>query len=134
MTRDVLTVDENETLVDLIRSLHTLRCRHLPVADDGNLIGLLSDRDLLAVANSNLLPHQERDDRILLERFRVRDVMTREIATVSPDTPIADAGRLLLERRFGCLPVVDANNVLQGIVTSSDFTRVVVNAERERGR
>jgi CBS domain-containing protein len=64
----------------------------------------------------------------------VRDVMTREVATVSPDTPIADAGKLLFERRFGCLPVVDANNFLQGIVTSSDFVRMVVHAEREPGR
>ncbi|HVZ33027.1 MAG TPA: CBS domain-containing protein [Polyangiaceae bacterium] len=134
MTREVVTVDENETLVDLMRSLHTLRFRHLPVTDDDRLIGLLSERDLLAVASSSLLPHQERDDRLLLERFRVHDIMTRDLVTVPPDALIADAGRILLERRFGCVPVVDATNILLGIVTSSDFTRLIVDAQREPGR
>jgi CBS domain-containing protein len=57
--------------------------------------------------------------------------MVHDVVTVSPDTPLVLAGKLLLEKRFGCLPVVDAQNVLRGIVTSSDFIRLVVHAKRE---
>ncbi len=126
MTRDVVTVGEDEDLWHLLQAMHTLRYRHLPVADDGALVGLLTERDVLGFSASNLLPHREEADRTLQQRFHVRDVMQRDVATVAPGTSIRDAGRLMLEKRIGCLPVVDASNRLVGIVTSSDLVRAAV--------
>jgi CBS domain-containing membrane protein len=128
MTRDVITVEEDDNLANLRESLKTLRFRHLPVTDEDRLIGLVTETDLLGIASSNLLPHHAARDRDLEERFRVRDIMVRDVLTIRPDTSLQHAARLLLKQRFGCLPVVDENNVLLGIVTSSDFTRLIAEA------
>ena len=133
MTRDVVTVDENDTLLHLLGSMKSLRFRHLPVTDDDRLIGLVTERDLLGIASSNLLPEQAERDRILQQRYCVRDVMVRQVMTVSPETSLQEAGRLLLKQRFGCLPVVDGNNVLRGILTASDYVEAIVRAAAERG-
>jgi CBS-domain-containing membrane protein len=130
MTRDVVRLDENDNLLNLLASLKTLHFRHLPVTDDERLVGLLTERDLLALSGSDLLPHHEASDRVLLERFRVRDVMVRDVVTASPEMSIHAAGELLLQHRFGCLPVVDSKNALVGIVTSSDFVKLVVSLSR----
>jgi len=133
MTRDVVSVAEDETLANLLGSLKVLRFRHLPVTDEDRLIGLVTESDLLGIASSTLLPHHGRQDEVLQERFRVRDIMIREVITVSPDTSLQEAGRLLLKQRFGCLPVVDRDNVLVGILTGSDFIKVVATARSLAG-
>jgi CBS domain-containing membrane protein len=132
MTRDVITVEEDDSLANLRESLRTLRFRHLPVTDEDRLVGLVTETDLLGIASSNLLPHHAAQDRDLEERFRVRDIMARDVVTVRPDTPLQEAARLLLKQRFHCLPVVDEHNVLRGVVTSSDFTKLIALARRTR--
>lgn len=132
MTREVASLDENDSLSNLQEAMRAMRFRHMPVTDGDHLIGLVTERDLLRVSTSSLWPHQREQDRALGERFRVRDVMVRDVLTVPPDTDIAEAGRLLLRERIGCLPVVDESNVLVGIVTSSDFIRVMVDPARRR--
>jgi CBS domain-containing protein len=126
MTRDVATLSENDSLAHLQSSLNALRFRHLPVTDGDRLVGLVSDRDILGVSASNLSPHRFEQDRLLMDRFVVRDVMTTKVVTVSPQTPLLEAGRLMLSHRINCLPVVDETNVLKGIATSTDFIRVLV--------
>lgn len=132
MTRDVVTVEEDDSLANLRESLKTLRFRHLPVTDEDRLIGLVTETDLLGIASSNLLPHHAAQDRDLGERFRVRDIMVRDVVTIRPDTPLQQAARLLLKQRVNCLPVVDEDDVLLGIVTSSDFAKLIALAQRER--
>jgi CBS domain-containing protein len=126
MTKDVVSVSEDQTLADLLASMRGMRFRHTPVADDGRLVGLLSERDLLRMSSSSLLPHRDGDE-ILHRRFHVRDVMTKDVATVSPTTTLMHAGALMLEKRIGCLPVVDEKNVLVGIITTSDFLKVAIS-------
>lgn len=125
MSRDVLSVEEDDTLVNLLASLKALRFRHLPVVDENRLIGLVTLTDLLGIASSNLLPHQGEQDRKLQEHLRVRDIMAKDLVTVSPDTSLQEAGVLLLKRGVGCLPVIDGANNVVGIVTASDFVKVV---------
>jgi CBS domain-containing protein len=133
MTRDVMSVEESDTLVNLLPSLKTLRFRHLPVTDDDRLIGLVTETDLLGIATSNLLPHGAAQDRMLQERYRVRDIMVRDVLTATPETTLREAAQLLLKQRFGCLPVVNANNVLVGIITGSDFVKLIATAPDASG-
>lgn len=132
MTGEVVSVEETDSLVNLFESMRALRFRHLPVTDQNRLIGLITERDLLGISSSSLLPHRAQQNRELFERFQVRDVMVRDVVTVSPDTSVADAARLLLDKRIGCLPVVDAANDLVGIVTSSDFVASFERVARRR--
>jgi CBS domain-containing membrane protein len=133
MTRDVVTLDENDTILHLLDTLKALRFRHLPVTDGDRLIGLVSETDLLGIASSNLLPHHREQDRQLQQRFHVSDIMVRKLVTVRPGTSLKEAGRMLLTDRFGCLPVVEADNVLVGILTMSDFVKALVHAGPRRG-
>lgn len=130
MTTDVVSVEETDYLSNLLESLQALRFRHLPVTDGNRLIGLLTERDLLRLSTSNLLPHRTQQDQALFQRFRVGDVMQRDVVTVSPETTVTDAGRLLLDKRLGCLPVVNATNELVGIITSSDFVAAVTKSAK----
>jgi CBS domain-containing protein len=132
MSREVVSVDEDDSLQNLLESMRALRFRHLPVTDADRLIGLVTERDLLKVSSSTLLPHSATRDRELFERFRVRDVMVRDVVVVHPDTSVLDAARLMLDKHIGCLPVIDADNTLLGVVTSSDFITAVARAERHR--
>jgi len=126
MTKDVVRVSEDQTLVNLLESMHAKHFRHTPVTDDDRLVGLVTERDLLRISSSSLLPHQDGDE-FLKRRFHVRDVMTKDVATVSPATTLKQAGELMLQRRIGCLPVVDDKNVLVGIITTSDLLKVAIS-------
>jgi CBS-domain-containing membrane protein len=84
------------------------------------------------LSTSNLLPRRKQQDQALFERFRVRDVMQRDVVSVKPETPVTVAGQLLLDQQLGCLPVVNAANDLVGIVTSSDFVAVVTKAAKDK--
>lgn len=127
MTRDVVSVDENDHISHLLDSMHALRFRHMPVTDGKTLVGMLSERDLLKLSASSLLPGRQESDDLLQNRFYVRDVMTREVTSVSPDASIRDVGRIMRREKLGCVAVVDEDNALVGIVTTSDLIQLVVD-------
>ena len=112
MSTALVTVRETDSIAtaDLEMKLGSLR--HIPVVDDkGNLVGLLSARDVL----SGLAKGKK--------KVRVGDCMTRQVITVTPETPVPTAIDLLLENQFGSLPVVGSDGHLMGIVTETDFLR-----------
>jgi CBS domain-containing protein len=123
MSRDVLTLREEQDLHHLDEVMRLFKFRHMPVTDDRRLVGLVSQRDVLRISASSLLPGAKEQTDLLARKFRVRDVMIRDVQTVNPGTPLSAAARLLLRDKLGCLPVVDAENVLVGILTESDFVR-----------
>jgi CBS domain-containing protein len=118
MTSHVETLEPGNDL-DLAEMIMRLdRLRHLPVVEGGRLVGMLSQRDLLRhQARSN----SERERRIANLHIRAEDVMTREVRTVNPQTPVKQAVLLIRELRVGSLPVVDEEDNLVGIVTDSDL-------------
>ncbi len=118
MTRSSLvTITETQNLAiaeDLLR-LH--RIRHLPVVRGGKLVGLVTHRDLLKAAAKS------RGADPAQQPLWASDVMVREVKTVRADTPTREAVKLLLENKFGCLPVVGADGALIGILTEADMVR-----------
>lgn len=127
MTHQVVTLNEEDDLVDINENMETLGLRHLPVVDDGRLVGIVSHRDVLRVSAGTLEPGAAQRDAILKERTFVRDIMTRNVVTVRAETTVAEAAQLLLRHKFGCLPVVDEDGMLVGIVTEHDFVRLLVD-------
>jgi CBS domain-containing membrane protein len=127
MTRSLYTVNENDTLVHARELMLAHRIRHLPVVDgDNRFIGLLTQRDLLA---ASVAPHEDVDRDMLdtLESSRtVSEVMNREVIAVDEQTELAMAAELLLDHKFGCLPVLH-DGYLTGIVTEADFVRLAVD-------
>ncbi|HVU00335.1 MAG TPA: CBS domain-containing protein [Polyangiaceae bacterium] len=121
MSRDVLCLSEDQDLAHIGEAMELFKFRHMPVTDDGKLVGLVSQRDLLRISASSLLPNAGEQTGFLTKQFRVRDIMTRDVQTVLPETSLVDAARLLHSQKVGCLPVVNAENAVVGILTDSDF-------------
>lgn len=120
MSHPVITVDSGTLLLDAALTLRASAIRHLPVVDDGRLVGLLSDRDVQRCAPSRLIPISEESYNAVFADTTVDRVMTREPATVSSDTPLLAAIATMQQSRFGCLPVIE-NDLLVGILTRSDL-------------
>jgi CBS domain-containing membrane protein len=127
MSSRVVTLFAEQTLPLAEEIMAYKHVRHLPVVDDaGQLLGLVSHRDLLRAQISSLSGLSEPQKRARVEDVRVRQIMTRDVWTVSPETLASVAGRTLLDHKFGCLPVVDADHRLIGIVTERDFLKAAL--------
>lgn len=105
------------------------RIRHLPVLDGGRLVGIVSQRDLLASSLSSILGAEPSKQRGFLRTIEVEKVMTRNVLTVPSGTRVAEAARLLLRHRIGCLPVVDADRRPLGLLTETDLLRAAYPPE-----
>ncbi len=121
MTREIVTVMPETTAADALRVCRERGIRHLPVLEDGRLAGIVSDRDLRSATPA--LGDPERA--AALERIRVGEVMNRDVVTARPDDPIEHAAREMFERKIGCLPVVESDELV-GILTASDVMRAFV--------
>jgi CBS-domain-containing membrane protein len=122
MHREVVTLTAGERL-DLTQDIMSLgRVRHLPVLDeDKRVIGIVSDRDLLAAAMTEVLDFDAVSRRTFLRSIEVAEVMAKDVVTVTPDTELGEVARILVERKIGCVPVVGARGDLLGLVTETDL-------------
>jgi CBS domain-containing membrane protein len=123
MTEKVFTLklkDDLTTLYDLMDSRHV---RHVPIVDsDGELVGLVTDRDLSRSALGAVEQLPLSVERDILRRRRIRDIMATEPDTIEPDASLREAAEILLENKVGCLPVVEGLHLV-GIITEADFVR-----------
>ena len=121
MSREVHTVKRNDELAIADALMKQTRVRHLPVLDeDGEVCAVVSQRDLFRGALLRALGYGSRAEELMLKQVAVKEAMSAEIQTTTPDTPVADAARVMIERKIGCLPVIE-NGRLVGIVTETDF-------------
>lgn len=126
MSAPVVSLFAEQTL-PLAEDIMTFKhLRHLPVVDDNrHVVGLVSHRDILRAQISSLTGLTKPQARARQEDVHVRDLMTRDVWTVTPETLASVAGRTLLDHRFGCLPVVEGR-FLVGILTERDFLRFAI--------
>ena len=129
MQREFASVrsDERLDLVDDVMSLG--RVRHMPVVDDGKLVGVVSQRDLLAASLSRVLEFDAQERRTFLRSVDVREVMAGRPITVAPSATLAEAAALLLRHKIGCLPVVGPDGEAIGLVTETDLLRAAYAAD-----
>jgi CBS domain-containing protein len=125
MTRSVVTLQEEDNLRTVVDALDRYRFHHLPVVDERRLVGLVTQRDILRLVHARGNALDRARDAAYVEKTFVADVMHREVITVRPDSPLVEAARTMLDTRVGCLPVVDAENVLIGIITEYDLLDLV---------
>lgn len=126
MSQDLVTLTEDETLAHAQRCMARGRIRHLPVVRDQKLVGLVTHRDLLAASFSVFADVDPTEQRRVFATVLVAEIMHRDVVTVDPDLSISRAARFLLKNKFGCLPVVEDERVLVGILTEADFLRLTV--------
>ena len=123
MTSVVYSLTPRDDLFAAQNLMDEHNIRHVPVVDrDQDLVGLVTMRDLLGARSprEDDLPLEMREAK--LHDMRVGELMAEEVATVEPDDDLRFAARLMLDNKFGCLPVVQGSR-LTGILTEADFVR-----------
>ena len=125
MTRDPVTVSSTDSIRVAVDRMQEKKCRRLPVVDKGTLVGIVSDRDLRRATNSPLVLRERWYDDFMLDHIPVRACMTENPVTVTPQTAIVVVAKLVLERKFGGLPVLEGDKLV-GIVTETDLLKYLV--------
>ena len=119
-------IDEEESMKKAMDLLKEHEIRHLPVLKDGQrLVGILSERDIKQASPSSATALEIREIFYLLDKIKVKQIMTRRPYTVSSTTPIEEAALVIREKKIGCLPVVD-NGKLAGIITETDILDALI--------
>ena len=122
MQTEVVTLNAGDTL-DLADDIMRLgRIRHMPITADGKLVGILSQRDLFRAAISSVLQLRPAAEREWLAKIAVREAMTTKVCTIAPGASAHEAVKLMLEKRIGCVPVVEDENLV-GLLSESDCMR-----------
>jgi acetoin utilization protein AcuB len=124
MTLNPVTIAPEIPVPDALRLMRERRIRRLPVIDKhGQLAGIVSEKDLLNASPSPATSLSVWEITYLLAKLAVEKVMTREVITVSEDTPIEEAARIMADHKIGGLPVM-RDKVLIGLITETDLFRI----------
>lgn len=125
MTTQPQVLGRNETL-DLADDVMTMgRIRHIPIVENGELVGVISQRDMFRSAAVAALGFAGETQKALIKTIRVKEIMTEKVVTIRPDASVKEAARLMFEQKIGCLPVVEEKRLI-GIITETDILRYVV--------
>jgi len=125
MTRSVRTLGRNDKLSTADSLMQSERIRHLPVLDEaGRLVGIVSQRDLFFSALVQALGYGSTTHDRMLNRILVKEVMIENVVTTTPETLVTDAARIMVDRKIGCLPVIEDEQLI-GILSESDIVSAV---------
>lgn len=125
MTKDVLTVKRDKSIRRPWELVEEKRLRRFPVIDGDTLVGIITDRDLRNATASSVVLTEKKYHDFLLDTVKVESVMTPNPRTVSPDTSLIDAARIILDMKVGGLPVVEEGRLV-GIITETDLVGALV--------
>jgi CBS domain-containing protein len=126
MMKGPVTLEANDVL-DLADDVMSLgRIRHIPILAGQRVVGVLSQRDLFYSALVKALGVRHREQKDLMKTLRVSEVMSQPVITIPPDATVKQAARLMAEKKIGCLPVVEGEELV-GLVTETDMLRYVAN-------
>lgn len=127
MSNNVITLTPNDDLTTAEELFKIHNIRHIPVVKGLEIIGILSHTDLMRVSYANNAQEYETEvDVVLISVFTIEQVMTKNVVTVQTTDTIREVAEILSEREFHALPVVE-NNILTGIVTTTDLIKYLLN-------
>ncbi|MEN6440852.1 MAG: CBS domain-containing protein [Syntrophobacter sp.] len=129
MIKNVITIHPEAGILEAHALMADNRIRHLPVVNgDDRLLGIVTDRDIRSALPSSLLSPEEIEvERERISGLRIRDIMTRDMVTISPYQTLEDAILLMQQTKVGAFPVVDLDGKLTGIISIRDLMRAFVN-------
>jgi len=126
MSRNPVITRPETTVPKALAVMRGSNVRRLPVVNDkGKLVGIVSLLDLLRASPSPVTSLDQWELHYLLEKLKVDEVMTRDVVTVTEDTPIEEAGRLMVDKKISGLPVLRDGELL-GIITESDLFKILL--------
>jgi CBS domain-containing protein len=123
-----ITVDPEMPMVEARQRMADARIRHLVVTEGSRVVGIVTDRDIRLNLASPATSLTVWELNALLAKLTVAEIMTRSVIVIDGDRTIAEAARLMIDHKIGALPVMDGGRLV-GIVTESDFVRLVATRE-----
>jgi acetoin utilization protein AcuB len=123
MSHPVISANPQMPVADALNLMHRERIRRLPVIDNGRLVGIVSDKDLLYASPSPATSLSVWEVTYLLGKLTVEMVMSRQVATVTEDTPLEEAARIMVDNKIGGLPVMRGLEVV-GIITETSLFKI----------
>jgi acetoin utilization protein AcuB len=124
MTQRPITITEDAGLDRALELMHSEKVRRLPVLDkNGHLVGIVSELDLLKASPSAATSLSMYELPYLLSKIKMQDIMTRDVVTVTEDTPLEEAALVMAENKIGGLPVMRGDKLV-GIITETDLFKV----------
>ena len=130
MQTQVITATPDMALADVQRLMHDNHIRHVPVVSGKRLVGIITDRDVREASPSPATTLTRGEIAYQMATTPIEQCMTKAVAWIGPDMDMVQATRLLLQRKCGCLPVVD-DGILVGIITEMDCLRAVLDSIRD---
>jgi acetoin utilization protein AcuB len=127
MTKNPITVDSKTLVMDAQKIMRENKIRRLPVVDKGKLVGIITQHDLLMASPSPATSLSVHELHYLLSKMEVCEIMQKNPATITPDTPFEDALKIGQDKKIGSFPVVEKEKLV-GIVTESDIVRVLMRS------
>jgi acetoin utilization protein AcuB len=126
MSRHVVSVDMDDKLADVREIFEHVRFHHLLVMENGSLAGIISDRDLLKAVSPYANTQSERPRDAATLRKRVHQIMSRKPITIPVDGSVLDAIKLFINDKISCLPVINKDGSVAGILTWRDILKAIV--------
>ncbi|UCB49286.1 MAG: CBS domain-containing protein [Deltaproteobacteria bacterium] len=127
MSKDVIKIDENESMQEAIKYLKEHDIRMLPVMKKGKLVGIVTDRDLKRASASDATLLEIHELIYILAQIKVKEIMTKNPITVPFDYTVEETAEILLTNKISGAPVVDHEGQLMGTITQSDIFKVLVS-------
>jgi acetoin utilization protein AcuB len=135
MSSPVITIHPDSTLEEALNLMKAEHIRRLPVVDkDGILIGIVSERQLLAASPSDATTLSVYEIKELMNKVTIDKIMTRDVLTVTADNPLEETARIMADNKVGGLPVVEGRKVV-GMITETDVFKVFLEmlGARQKG-
>jgi len=126
MSKDLITVDEDASIMKASKIMKQNGIKHLPVLRKGRLVGIVSDRELKEATPSKATTLDIHEMYHLLDQIKVKSLMPKQLFTITPGETMEKAAAVMLKRFISALPVVDAHGALQGIITKGDIFKAFV--------
>lgn len=126
MTRKVIVLSVEDNLQQVLDAMERFHIRHVPVVDGDRLVGMVTQRDMLAMMATRLhrSEHEVMKESTFYERTFVINAMTKDPVTVTPETPLREAVSIMRTNKFGGLPVVSEGKLV-GVITETDLMGVL---------
>jgi len=127
MSKKVITVNANDSMQDAMRLLKENDIRMLPVMKNGNLVGIVTDRDLKRASASDATTLEIHELLYLVSKIKIKEIMTKDPITVPFDYTVEEVAEVLLENKISGAPVVDYDGKIVGTITQTDLFRALIS-------
>jgi acetoin utilization protein AcuB len=134
MSRPVITISPDAPINDVLAMFRKEHIRRAPVIKNGKLVGIVTENDLIHASPSSLTTLSVWEMHYLISKIKIKDIMTKKVLTISRDTPIEEAARIMADKSLGGLPVTDGKKVV-GMITETDLFKVFLElmGARDKG-